>query len=99
MVPKREKTCVLPYSGKTLLDLKTRSRWNIEEIYYNVNFTITSFRCKNRINTLLQFKDSIEENFGVIFCYKYCTINYHRKTDNFYNRPAEHMEISNLAGK
>ena len=102
MVPKRDLICVLPYLGKTSLDLKTRLRRTIER---NLPFCKLKIivRCKCRLHTLFHIKDSLEKKIlsGIIYCCRFsnCNIYYGKTFRHFYTRAAEHMRISNLTGK
>ena len=58
------------------------------------------FGSKCRRHTLFQFKDSLEKKNCSVFTCSKCKVNYYRKAFvHFYTRVAEHMGISNLAGK
>ena len=62
------------------------------------------FRSNCRLNTLFQFKNSLDKKncSGIIYRYtcSKCKVTYYRKTFcHFYARAAEHMGISNLTGK
>ena len=52
--------CVLPYAGKSSLDLRTRLRSKVEENtkFYKLNFV---FRSTCRLGNSFRFKDSIEK--------------------------------------
>ena len=67
MVPKRELTFVLPYLGELSLDCRAKIRRTIEKdlLYFKLKVIV---RSKCRLNTLFQFKDSLEEKirFGII---------------------------------
>ena len=103
MVPKRELICVLPYLGKTSLDLRIRLRRTIER---NLPFCKLKIivRSKCRFNTLFRFKDSLEKKIRSEIIYRYtcsnCKVAYYGKTfRHFYARAGEHMGISNHTGK
>ena len=50
---------VVPYLGRTLLDLRTKVRRTIEEKYHKLKVI---FRSTYRLNSLFRFKDSFEKN-------------------------------------
>ena len=60
MVPTWELTFVLGYLGKSSLDLRTRVRRTIERDLPYCKLNVI-FRSKCRLNTLVQFKDSLEK--------------------------------------
>ena len=102
-VPKREFICVLPYLGKTSLDLRTKPRRTLVRNLLFCKLKII-FSSKCRLNTLFHFKDSLETKIrtGIIYHYRCsnCNVTYYGKTfRHFYTRVAEHMGISNLTGK
>ena len=70
MVPKRELICVLPYLGKTLLDLRAWLRWSIERILPYCKLEVI-FRSKCRFNNLFRFKDSLEKKICARIIYWY----------------------------
>ena len=72
MVPKKEITCVLQYLGKISFDLRTKLRGVIEiDLPYCILTIIFTSKCK--LNTLLQFKGSLEKKIhsGIIYHYTY----------------------------
>ena len=103
IVPKRELIWVLPYLGKTSLNLRTRLRRTIERNLPFCKLKII-FTSKCRRNTLFYFKDSLEKKIrsGIIYRCR-CSnrnVTYYGKTfPHFYTRASEHMRISNLTGK
>ena len=102
-VPKRELICILPYLGKTSLDLRTRLRRTIERNLPFCKLKII-FRSKCRLNTLFHFKDSLEKKIRSAIIYRYrcsnCNVTcYGKAFHHIYTRVAEHMGISDLTGK
>ena len=102
-VPKLQLVCVLPYTGKSSLDLRARLRRTIEK---NIPFCKLNvvFRSTCRLGNLFRLKDSLEKKIlsGVVYCYtcSNCKVTYYGKTfRHFLTRASEHMATSNLMGK
>ena len=95
MVPKKKLICILPYLGKTSLNLRTRLRRTIKgNLLYCKLKVIFRFKC--RLNILFLFKDSLEKKIRSGITYRYtcsnCKVTDYRKTCHFYNRAAEHIK-------
>ena len=75
MVPKRESTCVLPYSGMLLFDLRTRLRQTIERDLSYCKLKII-FRSKYRLNALFRVKDPFEKKIhsAIIYMCSNCKV-------------------------
>ena len=103
MVPTWELTFVLGYLGKSSLDLRTRVRRTIERDLPYCKLKVI-FRSKCRLNTLVQFKDSLEKKIRSGITYRYmcgnCRVIYREKTFcHFHTRATQHMGTSTLTGK
>ena len=102
-VPKLQLVGVLPFTGKSSLDLSARLRCTIEK---NIPFCKLNvvFRSTCRLSNLFRFKDSLEKKIlsGIVYCYtcSNCKVNYHGKTfQHFFTRASDHIGTSNLTGK
>ena len=102
-VPKLQLVPVLPYTGKSWLDLRARFRCTIEK---NIPFCKLKvvIRSTCRLGNFFRFKDSLEKKIlsGIVNRYT-CSngkVTYHGKTfSRFFTSAFEHMGISNLTGK
>ena len=95
--------CVLPYTGKSSIDLRTCLRRTIEK---NIPFCKLNivFRSTCRLDNLRRFKDSLKKKIlsGIVCRYtcSNCKVTYYEKTiRHFLTRVSEHTGTSNLTGK
>ena len=101
-VLKLQFVCVLPYTGKFSLDLRTRLRRTIEK---NIPFCKLNvvFRSICRLGNLFRFKYSLEKKSSLEQSTptRLVTAGYllRRNVPKNFNRASEHMETSNLTGK
>ena len=102
-VPKLQLVCVLPYTGKSSLDLRAHLRRTIEK---NIPFCKLNvvLRSTCRLGNLFRFKDSLVKKIisGIVYRYtcSNCKVTYYGKTFRyFFTRAFEHIGTSNLAGK
>ena len=101
-VPKLRSVCVLPYTGKSPLDLRTRLRRTIEK---NIPFCKLNvvFRSICRLGNLFRFKYSLEKKSSLEQStpIRLVTAGYllRRNVPKFFTRASEHMGTSNLTGK
>ena len=102
-VPKLQLVCVLPYTGKSSLDLRARLRRTIEK---NIPFCKLNvvFRSTCSLSNLLRFKYSLEKKIlsGIVYRYtcSNCKVTYDGKTFQcFFTRASGQMGTSNLTGK
>ena len=103
IAPKKELVCALPFTGKNLLQLRSKL---VKSIQNNLSFCYLKvvFQSPYKIRGLFQFKDTLDKKIGSNLVYYYCCSNcnapYYRRTyQHFFTRSAEHMGISNLTGK
>ena len=81
--PKPQLVCMLPYTGKSLLELKARLRGTVETNipFYKLNII---FRSTYRVGNLFIFKDSLENKnlSGTVNSYicSNCQVTYYGKT-------------------
>ena len=98
--PKQQLVCMLPYTGKSLLELKARLRGTVET---NIPFCKPNiiFRCTYRVGNLFIFKDSLEKKSlsGIVNSYtcSKCKVAYYGKTFRHCStRASEDMGTLNL---
>ena len=98
--PKQQLVCMLPYTGKSLLELKARLRGTVET---NIPFCKPNiiFRSTYRVGNLFIFKDSLEKKSlsGIVNSYtcSKCKVAYYGKTFRHCStRASEDMETLNL---
>ena len=99
-VSKLQLTCVLPYTGKSSLELRARFRRMIEK---NIPFCKLSavFRSTCRLFHMLRSKDFLEKKILSGMVYRYmcsnCKVTYYGKTfQSFFTRASQHARISSL---
>ena len=99
-VSKLQLTCVLPYTGKSSLELRARFRRMIEK---NIPFCKLNvvFRSTCRLFHMLRSKDFLEKKIlsGIVYRYmcSNCKVTYYGKTfQNFFTRASQHARISSL---
>ena len=102
-VPKLQLVCVLPYTGKSSLDLRARLRRMIEKNIPLCKLNVV-FRSTCRLGNLFRFKDSLDKKILSGMVYRYtcssCKVAYYGKTfRHFFTRASELMETSNLTVK
>ena len=102
-VPKLQIVRVLPYTGKSSLDLRAHLRRTIEKNILSCKLNVV-FRSICRLGNLLRFNDSIEKEILSEIVYRYtcsnCKVNYDRKLFwHIFTKTSEHMATSNLIGK
>ena len=82
-VPKLQLVCVLPYTGKSSLDLRARLRCMIEKNILLCKLNVV-FRSTCRLRNLFRFKDSLDEKIlsGIVYLYSCssCKVIYCGKT-------------------
>ena len=82
-VPKLQLVCVLPYTGKSSLDLRARLRCTIEKNILLCKLNVV-FRSTCRLRNLFRFKDSLDEKIlsGIVYPYSCssCKVIYCGKT-------------------
>ena len=95
--------CLLPYTGKSSLDLGACLRCPIEK---NIPFCKLNvvFRSTCRLSNLFRFKDSLEEKilFGIVYHYtcSNCEVTCYRQIfQHCFTRVFQHMGTSNLIRK
>ena len=95
---KKELVCVLPYTGKKLLQLRSQL---VKFIQQNLKFCSLNviFQSPCKLHTLLEIP--LDKNIRADLIYRYtcsnCNVTYYGKTyRHFFNRAAEHMGISNF---
>ena len=100
---KKELVCVLPFIGKTSLQLRSRL---VKSIQQNLKFCSLNliFQSPSKLHTLFKFKDSLDRKIPSDLIYRYtcsnCNITYYRKTyQHFFTRASQHMGISKLTEK
>ena len=98
--PKQQLVCMLPYTGKSLLELKARLRDTVET---NIPFCKPNiiFRSTYRVGNLFIFKDSLEKKSlsGIVNSYtcSKCKVAYYGKTFRHCStRASEDMGTLNL---
>ena len=98
--PKQQLVCMLPYTGKSLLELKARLRGTVET---NIPFCKPNiiFRSTYRVGNLFIFKDSLEKKnlSGIVNSYtcSKCKVAYYGKTFRHCStRASEDMGTLNL---
>ena len=98
--PKPQLVCMLPYTGKSLLELKARLRGTVET---NIPFCKPNimFRSTYRVGNLFIFKDSLEKKSlsGIVNSYtcSKCKVAYYGKTFRHCStRASEDMGTLNL---
>ena len=94
---------VLPHTGKSSFDLRSRFRRMIEKNkpFCKLNFV---FRSTCRLDNLFRFKNFLEREIlsGRIYCYTWSNFKvtyYGKKFRHFFAWASEHMGNSNLTGK
>ena len=102
-VPKLQIVRLLPYTGKSSLDLRAHLRRTIEKNILSCKLNVV-FRSICRLGNLLRFNDSIEKEILSEIVYRYtcsnCKVNYDRKLFwHIFTKTSEHMTTSNLIGK
>ena len=100
---KKELVCVLPFIGKTSLQLRSRL---VKSIQQNLKFCSLNliFQSPCKLHTLFKFKDSQDKKIPSDLIYRYmrsnCNITYYGKTyQHFFTRASQHMGISKLTEK
>ena len=101
--PKLQLLFVLPYTGKSSLDLRARLRHMIKKKIPFCKLNVV-FRRTWRLDNWFRFKDSLEKNIlsGIVYCYtcSNCKITYYGKTfQHIFTRASKYMGTSNLTGK
>ena len=102
-VPKLQLVCVLPYTGKSSLDLRAHLRHTTEKNILFCKLNVV-FRSTCRLGSLFRFKDSLKKKIlsGIVYRYtcSNCKVTYYGKMfRHFFTRASEHMGTSNLTGK
>ena len=102
-VPKLQIVRVLPYTGKSSLDLRAHLRRTIEKNILSCKLNVV-FKSTCRLGNLLRFNESIEKEIlsEIVHCYTYsnCKVNYDRKLFwHIFTKASEHMATSDLIGK
>ena len=100
---KKQLFCVLPFIGKTFLQLRSRL---VKFIQGNLQFCSLKvvFQSPCKLRSLFHFKDTLDKKIRSDLVYRYtcsnCNVTYYGKTyRHFFTRAAEHMGISNLTEK
>ena len=97
IVLKLQLVCVLPYTGKSSLDLRARLRRTIEE---NIPFCNVVFGSIRRLGNLFRFKDSFEKKSRYHYSCSNCKVTYSRKTFRyFFTIASGHIGALNLTRK
>ena len=102
-VPKLQIVRVLPYTGKSSLDLRAHLRRTIEKNILSCKLNVV-FRSTCRLGNLLRFNDSIEKEILSEIVYRYtcsnCKVNYDKKLFwHIFSKASEHMATSNVIRK
>ena len=102
-VLKLQLVCVLPYTGKSSLDLRAHLRRTIVKNTPFCKLNVV-FRSSCRLGNLFRFKDSLEKKNlpGIVYRYtcRNCKVTYYEKTfRHFFTRTSKHMGTLNLTGK
>ena len=97
-VPQKELKICLPYLGKQSLELKSRVQKFVSKYFPQCKIQVI-FKCNNRFQSFLGFKDKIPINLRSLLLYKYtcnsCKAIYIGKTRrHFLVRIFEHLGIS-----
>ena len=102
-VSKKQLVCVLPFIGKTSLQLRSRL---VKSIQGNLQYCSLKvvFQSPCKLRSLFHFKDTLDKKIRSDLVYRYtcsnCNFTYYGKTyRHFFTRAAEHMGISNLTEK
>ena len=103
LAPKKQLTCVLPFLGKKLLQLRSRLVNSVSKTVRDCNLKIV-FRPQRKLNTLPRFKDTLNKKIRSFLAYRYtcsnCNVTYYGKNyRHFFTRAAGYMGVSNLTGK
>ena len=97
-VPKKELRICLPFLGKQSLELKSRMQKYVSKYFPQCKIQVI-FKCNNRFQSFLSFKDKVPNNLRSHLLYKYtcnsCNAIYIGKTRRHYLvRVFEHLGIS-----
>ena len=100
---KKQLVCVLPFIGKTSLQLRSRL---VKSIQGNLQFCSLKivFQSPCKLRSLFHFKDNLDKKIRSDLVYRYTCSNYNvtyygKTYRQFFTRAAEHMGISNLTEK
>ena len=94
---------VLPYTGKSAIDLRARLESRIEKNVPSFKLNVV-FRSTSRLGNLFRCKDFHEKKVlsGIVYRYtcSNCKVTYYEKTfRHFFTRASGHIGTSNLTGK
>ena len=97
-VPKKELRICLPFLGKQSLELKSRMQKYVSKYFPQCKIQVI-FKCNNKFQNFLSFKDKVPNNLRSHLLYKYtcnsCNAIYIGKTRRHYLvRVFEHLGIS-----
>ena len=100
---KKELICVLSFTGKKSLQLRTRLV-SSKENNLKLSELKVIFQSPCKLNLLFRFKDSLKRNTCSDIIYRNtcsnCKVTYYDKSyRHLFTRSVEHMDISNLTGK
>ena len=79
LAPKMQLTCVLPFLGKKLLQLRSRLVNSVNKTVRFCNWKVVS-QSQRKLNTLFQFEDTLNKKISSFFVYRYTCSNCNHET-------------------